>query len=56
VLYYFDLTSTIVKTATHARFDEGMNDLHLDAPRMFLHSATCPLTELSPPIVPCFPL
>ena len=32
VLYYYDLTSTIVKTATHARFDEGMNDLHNDAP------------------------
>ena len=32
VLYYYDLTSTIVKTATHARFDEGMNDLHHNAP------------------------
>ncbi|KAI2490990.1 Reverse transcriptase (RNA-dependent DNA polymerase) [Fragilaria crotonensis] len=32
VLYYYDLTSTVVKTATHARFDEGMNDLHHDAP------------------------
>ena len=32
VLYYYDLSSSIVKTATHARFDEGMNDLHDDAP------------------------
>jgi hypothetical protein len=31
ILYYFDLASSIVKTATHARFDEGMNDLS-DAP------------------------
>ena len=27
ILYYYDLESAIVKTATHARFDEGMNDL-----------------------------
>ena len=27
VLYYYDLESSKVKTATHARFDEGMNDL-----------------------------
>ena len=27
VLYYYDLGSAMVKTATHARFDEGMNDL-----------------------------
>ena len=27
VLYYFDVESALVKTATHARFDEGMNDL-----------------------------
>jgi GAG-pre-integrase domain len=32
VLYYYDLESAMVKTATHARFDEGMNDLHVDAP------------------------
>ncbi|KAI2501346.1 retrotransposon [Fragilaria crotonensis] len=32
VLYYYDLHSAVVKTATHARFDEGMNDLHTDAP------------------------
>ena len=32
VLYYYDLDSSMVKTATHARFDEGMNDLHADAP------------------------
>jgi hypothetical protein len=31
ILYYFDLASSLVKTATHARFDEGMNDL-VDAP------------------------
>ena len=31
ILYYFDLASSLVKTATHARFDEGMNDL-ADAP------------------------
>ena len=31
VLYYYDLDSSLVKTATHARFDEGMNDL-TDAP------------------------
>ena len=27
ILYYFDVGSSLVKTATHARFDEGMNDL-----------------------------
>ncbi|KAI2497911.1 retrotransposon [Fragilaria crotonensis] len=27
ILYYYDLESSLVKTATHARFDEGMNDL-----------------------------
>jgi hypothetical protein len=27
VLYYYDLEGSMVKTATHARFDEGMNDL-----------------------------
>ena len=26
-MYYYDLASSVVKTATHARFDEGMNDL-----------------------------
>ena len=31
VLYYYDVNSAIVQTATHARFDEGMNDLD-DAP------------------------
>jgi GAG-pre-integrase domain len=30
VLYYYDLESSMVKTATHARFDEGMNDLLTD--------------------------
>jgi hypothetical protein len=32
VMYYFDTASSLVKTATHARFDEGMNDLVDDAP------------------------
>ena len=32
VLYYYDLESSMVKTATHARFDEGMNDLSSEAP------------------------
>ena len=32
VLYYYDLESAIVKMATHARFDEGMNDLVDTAP------------------------
>ena len=27
ILYYYDVESAIVKTATHARFDEGMSDL-----------------------------
>jgi Reverse transcriptase (RNA-dependent DNA polymerase)/GAG-pre-integrase domain len=27
ILYYYDMESALVKTATHARFDEGMNDL-----------------------------
>ena len=27
ILYYYDVNSAIVKTATRARFDEGMNDL-----------------------------
>ena len=31
VLYYYDTDSALVKTATHARFDEGMNDI-VDAP------------------------
>ena len=32
ILYYYDLESALVKTATHARFDEGMNDLTNNAP------------------------
>jgi hypothetical protein len=32
ILYYYDVNSAIVKTATHARFDEGMNDLEGTAP------------------------
>ena len=32
ILYYYDLASALVKTATHARFDEGMNDLSSAAP------------------------
>ena len=32
VLYYYDLESAMVKTATHARFDEGMNDLSDNLP------------------------
>ena len=34
VMYYFDLGSSIVKTATHARFDEGMNDLDEPPPNV----------------------
>ena len=33
VLYYFDLGTSLVKTATHARFDEGMNDLSDPPPK-----------------------
>jgi hypothetical protein len=36
VMYYFDLESSIVKTATHARFDEGMNDLAEPLPNAHL--------------------
>jgi hypothetical protein len=55
VLYYYDVESSIVKTATHARFDEGMNDLatvppnvqalrHLspDGSAPFLTAPSCP--------------
>jgi hypothetical protein len=31
VLYYYDMDSALVKTATQARFDEGMNDV-VDTP------------------------
>jgi hypothetical protein len=34
ILYYFDWASSIVKTATHARFDEGMNDLPAAPPNV----------------------
>jgi hypothetical protein len=34
VMYYFDLGSSTVKTATHARFDEGMNDLDKPPPNV----------------------
>ena len=34
VMYYFDLGSSSVKTATHARFDEGMNDLDEPPPNV----------------------
>ncbi|KAI2491256.1 Reverse transcriptase (RNA-dependent DNA polymerase) [Fragilaria crotonensis] len=27
IMYYYDIDSAVVKTATHARFDEGMNDV-----------------------------
>ncbi len=33
-MYYFDLGSSTVKTATHARFDEGMNDLDEPPPNV----------------------
>ena len=36
VMYYFDLASSTVKTATHARFDEGMNDLSEPPPNVKL--------------------
>ena len=36
VMYYFDLGSSTVKTATHARFDEGMNDLTEPPPNVQL--------------------
>ncbi|KAI2495456.1 source UniProtKB [Fragilaria crotonensis] len=36
VMYYFDLGSSTVKTATHARFDEGMNDLDEPPPNVKL--------------------
>jgi Reverse transcriptase (RNA-dependent DNA polymerase) len=34
VLYYYDVESALVKTATHARFDEGMNDLDSAPPNV----------------------
>jgi hypothetical protein len=34
VLYYFDVASSHIKTATHARFDEGMNDLATAPPNV----------------------
>jgi hypothetical protein len=34
IMYYFDLGSSTVKTATHARFDEGMNDLDEPPPNV----------------------
>ena len=41
VMYYYDLESCVVKTATHARFDEGMNDLAEPPPnaRLLQHLA-----------------
>ena len=36
VMYYFDLGSSTIKTATHARFDEGMNDLDEPPPNVKL--------------------
>ncbi|KAI2506527.1 hypothetical protein MHU86_7937 [Fragilaria crotonensis] len=36
VMYYFDLGSSTVKTATHARFDKGMNDLDEPPPNVKL--------------------
>ena len=35
-MYYFDLGSSTVKTATHARFDEGMNDMDEPPPNVKL--------------------
>jgi hypothetical protein len=35
-MYYFDLDSSNVKTATHARFDKGMNDLDEPLPNVKL--------------------
>ena len=35
-MYYFDLGSSAVKTATNARFDEGMNDLDEPPPNVKL--------------------
>jgi hypothetical protein len=46
VLYYFGVESALVKTATHARFDEGMNDLK-DVPPTLMLSAVCP--PMAPP-------
>jgi hypothetical protein len=50
VLYYFDVESALVKTATHARFDEGMNDLtavppHVDAIRRLSPDGSAPDVE-----------
>jgi hypothetical protein len=52
ILYYFDLASSLVKTATHARFDEGMNDLvnappNVQALRLLSPNRVVPLTALS---------
>jgi hypothetical protein len=47
VLYYFDVESALVKTAAHARFDEGMNDL-TDVPPTLMPSAVCPPMAPSP--------
>jgi hypothetical protein len=35
-MYYYDLDSSLVKTATHVRFDEGMNDLAQPPPNVRL--------------------
>jgi hypothetical protein len=56
VLYYYDVESSIVKTATHARFDEGMNDLatvppNVQALRHLSPDGSAPVldrTQLSP--------
>ena len=40
VLYYYDMDSALVKTATQARFDEGMNDLVDTSPKCTDPSAT----------------
>jgi hypothetical protein len=50
VLYYFDVESALVKTATHARFDEGLNDLkdvppHVDALRRLSPDGSAPDVE-----------
>jgi Reverse transcriptase (RNA-dependent DNA polymerase)/GAG-pre-integrase domain len=50
VLYYYDVESSLVKTATHARFDEGMNDLsevppHVDALRRLSPDGSAPALE-----------
>ena len=54
VLFYFDLASSLVKTATHACFDEGMNDLVWTPPPTYnLFAFYRPAVSSLPTVPPC---